>query len=128
MPSRCQPLPSLLAFSWRCTAADEPLNVLEEGRDGGSPRTMLSRYLNQEAGKAFDARRAAVSAMKTSDELAKRQRDLKAKFLEAIGELPEKTPLRARVVGGYGSRRLSRRTGHLREPARPPRHGPVLPA
>ena len=60
---------------------------------------MLSTYLKGEAGKAFDARRAAVAAIKTPDDLARRQRELKGKFLEALGDLPEKTPLNARVVG-----------------------------
>ena len=108
-------------------AADESLTVLKAGPDGGSPRTMLSRYLNAQAGKAFEARRAAVAALKTPDDLARRQRELKGKFLEALGDLPEKTPLNPRVVGTDRARRLPRRTGHLREPARPPRHGPVLP-
>src|SRR4051812_10865032 len=81
------------------TASADDLTVLKAGPDGGSPRAMLSEYLKKEAGKAFDARRAAVAALKTPDDLARRQRELKARFLEALGELPEKTPLNARVVG-----------------------------
>src|SRR5580704_13304847 len=80
-------------------SADEGLTVLGEAPDGGPPRAMLSRFLIGEAGKAFDARRAAVAAIKTPDDLARRQRELKARFLQAIGDLPEKTPLNASVVG-----------------------------
>jgi murein DD-endopeptidase MepM/ murein hydrolase activator NlpD/dienelactone hydrolase len=80
-------------------AADDDLTVLRGGPDGSTPRAMLSVHLKEVAGKAFDARRAAVSATKTPDDLARRQRELKGKFLEALGDLPEKTPLRARVVG-----------------------------
>jgi len=80
-------------------AADDDLTVLKAGPDGGTPRTMLSRFLNEEAKKAFEARRAAVSAVKTPDDLARRQRELKGKFLEAIGDFPEKAPLKPRLVG-----------------------------
>ncbi len=79
--------------------ADEGLTVLGEAPDSGPPRAMLSRFLIGEAGKAFEARRSAVAAIKTPDDLARRQRELKARFLQAIGDLPEKTPLNASVVG-----------------------------
>ena len=55
-------------------AADDDLTVLKAGPDGSSPRSMLSKFLNGEATKAFEARRAAVSALKTPDDLARRQR------------------------------------------------------
>ncbi len=80
-------------------AADDDLTVLKSGRDGSSPRTMLSKFLNGEATKAFEARRAAVSRLKTPDDLARRQGELKGKFSEALGDLPEKTPLKPRVIG-----------------------------
>ena len=108
-------------------AADESLTVLKAGPEGGSPRTMLSRYLNAQAAKAFEARRAAVAALKTPDDLARRQRELKGKFLEALGDLPDKTPLKAARRRHHRARGLPPGTGHLREPSRPPRHGPVLP-
>src|SRR5687768_390387 len=88
-----------LLMSFPAARADWDLTVLEDGPGGGSPRTMLSRFLNGEAGKAFDARRTAVSRVKTPDDLAGRQRELRSKFLEALGDLPEKTPLESRVVG-----------------------------
>ena len=89
------------------------------GADDASPRSMLSAFLKGEASKAFDARRAAVAAIKTPEDLARRQRDLKARFFEALGDLPEKTPLNARVVGseprdGYRLERViyESRPGH----------------
>ncbi|AMV36053.1 serine hydrolase [Planctomyces sp. SH-PL62] len=98
--------------------ADAPPPVLDEARDG-PPRAMLSRFLNGEAEKAFDARRAAVAAIKTPDDLVRRQVDLKARFLQALGDLPEKTPLNARVVAaedrdGYRLERIvyESRPGH----------------
>ena len=80
-------------------AAQEDLTILKAGPEGGSPRDMLSSYLKAEAGKAFEARRAAVSSLKTPEDVARRQRELKARFIDALGGLPEKTPLKARVVG-----------------------------
>ncbi|HVE40954.1 MAG TPA: prolyl oligopeptidase family serine peptidase [Planctomycetota bacterium] len=63
------------------------------------PRKMLYGFLQAECGKAFDARRAAVAALKTPEDLKKRQELLRAKFIEALGGFPEKTPLNGRVVG-----------------------------
>jgi dienelactone hydrolase len=79
-------------------AAKEDLNVLPT--DGEvPPRRMLRAYLQAQAQKHFDARRAAVARLKTIKDIQKRQRLLKARFLEALGGFPEKTPLKARVVG-----------------------------
>ncbi len=62
-------------------------------------RKMLYTALQGECGKAFEARRKDVAAMRSEDDLRKRQELLRAKFIEALGGLPEKTPLNARVVG-----------------------------
>ncbi len=63
------------------------------------PRKKLYEFLQADCGKAFDARRKAVAALKTPEDLKKRQELLRAKFIEALGGFPEKTPLNARVVG-----------------------------
>ncbi|MBI1831994.1 MAG: acetylxylan esterase [Planctomycetes bacterium] len=64
------------------------------------PRKMLYKFLLAEAQKHFDARKKLVASLKTPDEIQRRQRELKAKFIEAIGGFPkEKTPLNAQVVG-----------------------------
>ncbi len=93
--------PALAPFLLMAAAAvaDDDPAVLKAGPGGGPPRAMLSEFLKGEARKAFDARRAAVAALKTPEDLARRNRELKGKFLEALGDLPEKTPLNARVVG-----------------------------
>src|SRR5581483_6921526 len=59
----------------------------------------LYTFLQGEAKKQFDARRAAVAALKTPDDLRKRQEELRKHFLAALGDLPEKTPLNAKVIG-----------------------------
>jgi cephalosporin-C deacetylase-like acetyl esterase len=64
------------------------------------PRRLLYNFLLGEAQKHFGERKKLVASLKTRDEIQKRQRELKAKFLAAIGGLPqEKTPLNSKVVG-----------------------------
>jgi cephalosporin-C deacetylase-like acetyl esterase len=81
------------------TLAQEGLRVLEAGKGEQDPHKMLYRYLLKEAGKHFDARRQIVAALKTPADLRRRQQELRAKFVEALGGFPEKTPLNARVLG-----------------------------
>jgi dienelactone hydrolase len=76
----------------------DELTILEPIGDA-PPRRMLRTYLLAEAQKHFDARRIAVAALKTPDDVQKRQRELKTQFLEALGGFPEKTPLNPQVVG-----------------------------
>jgi cephalosporin-C deacetylase-like acetyl esterase len=82
--------------------AQETLPVLDPATQ---PRKMLYRYLLGQAGKHFEARRQAVAAVKTPADLRRRQKKLRARFLEALGGFPAKTPLNPRVVGqlpGHG--------------------------
>ncbi len=76
--------------------AQEKLPILTAEQE---PRKMLRNFLLAEAQKHFDARKKLVAQLKTPDEIHKRQRELKAKFLDAIGGFPAKTPLNAQVVG-----------------------------
>jgi cephalosporin-C deacetylase-like acetyl esterase len=76
----------------------ESLDVLPADADP-PPRRLLRQYLLGEAQKHFDARREAIAALKTPEDVARRQSDLRAKFLAALGDLPERTPLNAVVVG-----------------------------
>jgi dienelactone hydrolase len=80
------------------TALAWPLLADPPRKPGPTPE-MLSRYLLGEAQKLFDARRQAVAALKTPAEVVARQKMLRRHFLDAIGPFPEKTPLKARVVG-----------------------------
>lgn len=75
-------------------AAQDDLKVLTAPAD-----RMLYDYLLHEAQAHFDARRAAVAALQTPEQIQHRQKELKARFVEALGGFPEKTPLNARVVG-----------------------------
>jgi dienelactone hydrolase len=62
------------------------------------PKKMLYAYLEKECVKKFDERRKAIAALKTPDDIRKRQEALRTKFIEALGGFPEKTPLNARVT------------------------------
>lgn len=81
------------------TFAAEDLNVLPTTPNGGDARKMLSNYLHAEAQKHFDVRRATVAALKTKEDIQRRQQELRGKFIEAIGGFPQKTPLNPHVVG-----------------------------
>ncbi|HEV3121761.1 MAG TPA: prolyl oligopeptidase family serine peptidase [Isosphaeraceae bacterium] len=99
--------------------ADDDLSVLKPGPGDPSPRTLLASSLRDRARAALEARRKAVAALQTKAQIAERQERIKAKFLEALGDFPEKTPLNARVVGqtkrdGYRMERViyESRPGH----------------
>jgi cephalosporin-C deacetylase-like acetyl esterase len=79
-------------------ASAQDLTILKKDKDF-DPRKMLYNYLVGEAQKKFDERRKVVASLKTPEQIHKRQAELKAKFLEALGGFPEKTPLNAKVVG-----------------------------
>ncbi|MCI0682115.1 MAG: prolyl oligopeptidase family serine peptidase [Gemmataceae bacterium] len=71
------------------------------------PRKLLYNHLLKDAQKHFDARREAVAALRTPDDIKKRQQFLKERFLKALGGFPKKTPLNAKVtrtIKGQGFR------------------------
>jgi cephalosporin-C deacetylase-like acetyl esterase len=72
---------------------------VKPGAEDTSPRKTLYSYLQTEARKDFDARRREVAAIKTPDDLKRRQEHLRAKFIEALGGFPARTPLNPRIVG-----------------------------
>ncbi len=85
-----------VAISSASWAADE-LSVLRESDD--PPGKLLYRFLEAQARTRLDARAAEVKALETPEAITARQRELKSKFLQAIGEFPDRTPLNARVSG-----------------------------
>jgi cephalosporin-C deacetylase-like acetyl esterase len=92
-------VPIVLLACAHSALAQENLRVLNGDIDGKPAGKMLYTVLQAEAKKRFDARWETVSAIKTPEALKKRQKDLKAKFLAALGGFPEKTPLKPRVLG-----------------------------
>jgi murein DD-endopeptidase MepM/ murein hydrolase activator NlpD/cephalosporin-C deacetylase-like acetyl esterase len=99
----------------RHAAADE-LTVL---RPEETPRTMLYQALLRQAEERLAARRKEAAALKTPEAIQDRQKEIRARFRQALGDLPPKTPLNARVVGrdqrdGYSVERViyESRPGH----------------
>jgi len=77
-------------------ATSQDLTVL---KPDDQPKKMLQTHLLAECQKHFDARRKTVEAIKTPEDLKRRQVELRAKFVDALGGFPEKTPLNGRIVG-----------------------------
>ena len=79
------------------SAAD--LTVLPPATGDHAYSMMMHRYLMRE----FDAERqrwkTAYQQRKTPERIAANQSHLRSRFIEAIGGLPERTPLNARVTG-----------------------------
>ena len=92
---RCLAISILLAVSGAALAQDK-LQILPSEP---APRKMLQEYLRAECQRHLTARKKLVASLKTPDEIKKRQDDLRAKFLDAIGPFPDKSPLNAKTVG-----------------------------
>ncbi len=80
-------------------AAGENLDLPVEKIPGEKPGTMMSRYWLGQAEKAARRWQADYEARKTPDQIAAYQKRLRVEFLEAIGGLPERTPLNPRITG-----------------------------
>jgi dienelactone hydrolase len=77
-------------------SAQEDLRVLSDLAAAGG---MMAGYLQQQAKQRFDLWRQRYEELKTPEQIAAYQNDLRGKFLEAIGGLPAKTPLNPKVTG-----------------------------
>jgi dienelactone hydrolase len=66
---------------------------------GNDPSAMMHRYLMRQAEQALEQWKDRYEKRKTPDEIAAYQKELRLKFLDAIGGLPERTPLNPQVVG-----------------------------
>lgn len=93
---------SIVCFSLVLNSAGfskEDLSVLQEKIDGISPTDMMSKYLRRLAGQKFDNWKEKYEQRKTPEQIAEYQKHLREKFIEAIGGLPERTPLNPQVTG-----------------------------
>ena len=60
---------------------------------------MMARYLQRQAQQRFEQWRKQYEKLKTPEQIAAYQKRLREQFLEAIGGLPERTPLKPQVTG-----------------------------
>jgi cephalosporin-C deacetylase-like acetyl esterase len=79
--------------------ADENLQVLPETIKGVKPVDMMKHYLSIQAQKEFDRWKADYEQRKSPEQIAEYQKRLRMKFLEVLGPLPRRTPLKARITG-----------------------------
>ena len=80
-------------------AQGEDLNVPPEEIEGGSPAGMMRRCLLRQVDQAVARWKDEYEKRKSPEAIAAYQERLREKFLEAIGGLPERTPLEPQVTG-----------------------------
>ncbi len=81
------------------TLADENLQVLPETINGVLPGNMMNHYLNSQAKKRFEQWKDDYEQRTTPEQIAEYQKRLRNKFLESIGEFPQRTPLKPQITG-----------------------------
>ena len=90
----------LLVFSFflslEAKSADLQCFSGEEGRN------VLLRYLLKECKRYFERRRREVKAIETRDQVLERQKKLKRLWRKALGDFPQRSPLRAKTVSVLG--------------------------
>ena len=79
--------------------AAEDLRVLPESIDGAAPEKMMSHYLRGLAQQEFESWKQRYEQLKTPEQIAEYQKGLRERFIEAVGGLPERTPLNPQVTG-----------------------------
>ncbi|MDH7571247.1 MAG: acetylxylan esterase, partial [Armatimonadota bacterium] len=111
-------LPVVLTLAATASPSSEWAVLSPEGSEV-PPARMLYSYLEAQARAFFDARRAAIEALASPEDVRRRQEALRARFIAALGGFPERTPLNPRVVGtldgdGYRVERViyESRPGH----------------
>lgn len=93
---------TLLCFSIALNPAafaQTELRILPETLDGIKPSDMTNHYLRRQAEEHFENWKAQYEKRTTTEQIAEYQKQLRSKFLEAIGELPQRTPLKPQVTG-----------------------------
>ena len=86
---------SVAVFS---ACAQEDLTVLGAKEGEPAPGQLLYAHLQQQAHAALDQRAERYEQLKTPEDVAAYQKELKDFFVEQLGGFPERTPLNARTV------------------------------
>ena len=79
--------------------AGENLRVLPEQIDGVAPAEMMSHYLLGLAEHQFENWKRQYEQRTTPEQIDEYQSQLREKFIEALGGLPERTPLNPKTTG-----------------------------
>jgi cephalosporin-C deacetylase-like acetyl esterase len=91
----------LIRFTFALMAAASFVSAADTVAPEGQLRDELHRYLTAEAEKYWTARKAKVAGIKTAAQVSERGQFIRRAMTEAIGGFPEKTPLNARITGGF---------------------------
>jgi len=89
----------LLLLTLSGSVCAEDLDVLGAGINGSPPRDMMKHYLLNRAGQLRLKWQEAYNRRTTPEQITEYQRRLKAKFTEALGGFPARTPLNPRITG-----------------------------
>ncbi|MFB0552457.1 MAG: alpha/beta hydrolase family protein [Phycisphaerae bacterium] len=81
------------------TLADENLRVLSGTINGVKAGDMMNHYLRSQAQERFEKWKAEYEQRTTPEQIAEYQKRHRSKFLEAIGEFPQRTPLKPQITG-----------------------------
>ena len=103
-------LPLLLSGQAPPVAGADDLTVLPPLVDGLAPTGLLEAQLKKLAFAALDRRETDYEKIKTPADVAAWQQRQRASFVAALGGLPERTPLNARVTGqrDFGAYRMEK--------------------
>jgi len=88
-----------LSLAFGAAWAAEDLRVLPEKIDGVAPTEMMSHYLHRLAQQSFESWKQRYEQLKTPEQIAEYQKNLREKFIEALGGLPQRTLLNPQVTG-----------------------------
>jgi hypothetical protein len=77
----------------------EDLDVPLQKSEGEMPGLMVHRYLSGQVKQAIDRWKADYVQRKTPEDIAAYQKRYHGAFIEAVGGLPERTPLNPQIVG-----------------------------
>ena len=77
----------------------QELNFLSGLEESRTIRNMLPDYLDRLARALLEERKRKIALFATPQDVANRKDYVRARMLQAIGSLPERTPLNAKVVG-----------------------------
>lgn len=79
--------------------SEDSLRVFSGESTPGSPESLLNKYLLQQVAEAEAKIQQTAKGLTSEAELKRWQEDLRTNFLSALGALPERTPLNAKVTG-----------------------------
>lgn len=89
----------LALLAWAPLAPADELAVLPEKLEATTPREMMVAHWLRLGGEALDRHDAAYEELKTPEQVAAHRQRMRQFFLDALGGLPERCPLNARVLG-----------------------------